>query len=189
MAAIKKLCKPYGLHSFCFTRYKIAYYGEKIKLNPGQLKPEFMQDLMSKNLFPPDDYFLKSIAESRGLSYTIGKQGYSRFLSDNNKPIYPMADGFCGSPSTETLKAGSVIIDRFGKDTGNFVSPKGTTFAERSLPKESESAEYHIYRVTKDIPNVLSGRTAPWFEQPGGGWQYKLPDKIMNLGEYLKEVD
>lgn len=158
--------------------------------NPtSRLDAKFVRNLMERNLFPPDDLFLQTIAESRGLSYTLGKQGYDRFFSDNNKPIYPMVDGFCGNPLTETLKAGSVIIDRYGKDTGNFVSPKGTAFAERSLLKESERAEYHIYRVTKDIHGVLSGRTAPWFEQPGGGWQYKLPDKIMNLAGFLEEVD
>ncbi|WP_293659609.1 TNT domain-containing protein [Phascolarctobacterium sp.] len=188
MAAIKKLCKPYGLHSFCFTRYKIAYYGEKIKLNPGQLKPEFMQDLMSKNLFPPDDYFLKSIAESQGLRYTIGKQGYARFLSDSGRTLYPRNNGFSGTPITETLKKGSLIVDRYGGSRGSFVSPVGTPFAERALPKEAQNKSVHVYRINKDLPDVLSGRTAAWFEQPGGGWQYKLPGRVMDLTEYLEEV-
>ncbi|WP_367883037.1 glycohydrolase toxin TNT-related protein [Phascolarctobacterium faecium] len=39
------------------------------------------------------------------------------------------------------------------------------------------------------MPGVLSGRTASWFSQPGGGWQYKLPGRIMNMADYLEEVD
>ena len=148
-----------------------------------------MRDLMERNLVPPSDSHLAAIAKSQGLSYTVGKQGYDRWFSDDNKPIYPMFDGFYGIFSTETLKAGSIIIDRYGKDTGNFVSPQGTAFGERSLPEKSKSDEYHIYRVKKDIPGVLSGRTAPWFGQPGGGWQYKFPGRIMNMTDYLEEVD
>lgn len=154
-----------------------------------RLDAALVRDLMERNLVPPSDSHLAAIAKSQGLSYTVGKQGYDRWFSDDNKPIYPMFDGFYGIFSTETLKAGSIIIDRYGKDTGNFVSPQGTAFGERSLPEKSKSDEYHIYRVKKDIPGVLSGRTAPWFGQPGGCWQYKLPGRIMNMTDYLEEVD
>lgn len=154
-----------------------------------RLDSALVRDLMERNLIAPSDSHLAAIAKSQGLSYTVGKQGYDRWFSDDNKPIYPMFDGFYGIFSTETLKAGSIIIDRYGKDTGNFVSPQGTAFGERSLPEKSKSDEYHIYRVKKDIPGVLSGRTAPWFGQPGGGWQYKLPGRIMNMADYLEEVD
>lgn len=154
-----------------------------------RLKPEFMQDLMSKNLFPPDDYFLKSIAESQGLRYTIGKQGYARFLSDSGRTLYPRNNGFSGGPVVETLKEGALIVDRYGDSGGSFVSPRGTSIGERSLPIESRGDVYHVYRIKKDIEGVLSGRTGAWFEQPGGGWQYKLPNRIMDLSDYLEEVE
>lgn len=154
-----------------------------------RLDAALVRDLMERNLVPPSDSHLAAIAKSQGLSYTVGKQGYNRWQSDNGWDIYPMFNGFYGTYSTETLKAGSVIVDRYGKYTGSFVSPQGTSFSERSLPPGSKNDEYHVYRVKKDIPGVLSGRTAPWFGQTGGGWQYKLPDKIMNLSDYLEEVD
>jgi len=154
-----------------------------------RLDAALVHDLMERNLIPPSDNHLAAIAKSQGLSYTVGKQGYNRWQSDNGWDIYPMFYGFYGTYSTETLKAGSVIVDRYGKYTGSFVSPQGTSFSERSLPPGSKNDEYHVYRVKKDIPGVLSGRTAPWFGQTGGGWQYKLPDKIMNLSDYLEEVD
>lgn len=159
-------------------------------MNPtSRLDAGLVRDLMERNLLPPTDSHLAAIAKSQGLSYTLGKRGAARWQSDNGWDIYPMYDGFYGSYGTETLKAGSVIVDRYGKATGSFVSPQGTKFAERSLPPKSQNEDYHIYRVKKNIPGVLSGRTAPWFGQTGGGWQYKLPDKIMNLSDYLEEVD
>ncbi|MEG1159469.1 MAG: TNT domain-containing protein [Acidaminococcaceae bacterium] len=130
---------------------------------------------------------MQDIEKYRGLRYTLGKEGYDRFLSDNSLPLYPRNDGFIGSPIKETLTRGSIIIDRYGCDTGRFVSPKGTGFEKRSLPKESINDEYHEYKVKQNIENVLSGRTAAWFEQIGGGWQYKLPDRIVNLSDYLEE--
>ncbi len=144
---------------------------------------------MSENLFPPDDYFLKTLASQAELPYTLGKEGYNRFLSDDGKPIYPANEGFIGAPIKEVVRKDTILIDRYGRDTGRFVSPQGTSFEERSLPKESINDEYHVYRVKKDIANVLSGRTAAWFEQSGGGWQYRLLDIIANLSDYLEEVD
>jgi hypothetical protein len=28
------------------------------------------------------------------------------------------------------------------------------------------------------MDNILEGEVAPWFEQPGGGWQYQLPQNV-----------
>jgi hypothetical protein len=154
-----------------------------------RLDAAFVRGLMEKNLFQPDDSFLSDIAKSQGLSYTLGKEGYARFLSDNGKALYPLNNGFVDIPIKETLRKGSVIVDRYGDSSGSFVSPKGTSLAERSLPIESRKDTYHTYRIKADIENVLSGRTASWFDQAGGGWQYKLPDRVVNLSEYLEEVD
>ena len=40
-------------------------------------------------------------------------------------------------------------------------------------------------------PFVQKGKIAPWFGRTGGGIQYKLPDRIVNLMEasMLREVD
>lgn len=44
------------------------------------------------------------------------------------------------------------------------------------------------YIVTEDLEGVFAGKTAPWFNQKGGGMQFKLPDKIVNIKSHLQEV-
>lgn len=144
--------------------------------------------LMEKNLFPPTDTFIASLAQKYGMPYTKGKKGEERFYSDKGKPIYPPNDGAVGTPKTITLKAGSVIVDRYGRETGQYLSPMGTPYEKRSLPRGSKEREYHIYQVIKDIGNVQEAEIGAWFGQPGGGVQYKLPKRIVELGGYLKEV-
>ena len=144
--------------------------------------------LMEKNLFPPTDAFIASLAQKYGMTYTKGKKGEDRFYSDEGKPIYPPNDGAVGTPKTIILKAGSIIVDRYGMDTGQYLSPMGTPYEQRSLPRGSKNREYHVYQVVKDIENVRAAEISAWFGQPGGGIQYKLPKRIIELGGYLKEV-
>lgn len=141
-----------------------------------RLKPEFVKNLMEQNLFPPSDNFVKELANRQGFSYTVGKQGVDRFYYDDGRPIYPPNDGFVGKPKIETLIKNSIIVDRYGEDTGRFVAPKGTTYTERSLPKGSASKDYRVYKIKKDIELVLSGRTAAWFGEAGaaGSINYQI---------------
>jgi hypothetical protein len=50
----------------------------------------------------------------------------------------------------------------------------GTPYEARSLFPESGSK--HTYRVKEgvNIDDVLEGHALPWFQQPGGGVQYKF---------------
>ena len=93
--------------------------------------------------------------------------------------IYPPNSGFKGKPSKKVLQPGE-IIDRYGYDSGYFVSPQGTPFEMRSLPADAISKPYHAYVVQKPV-KVLSGEIAPWFGQPGGGIQYKFFKSIKKL--------
>jgi len=79
---------------------------------------------------------------------------------------------------------------RYGHETGRFTSPEGTPFENRSLPPGSENRPFHTYEVLKPF-DVLEGDVAPWFDQPGGGIQYMLPDSIENLinDGYLRRVE
>ena len=144
--------------------------------------------LLEKNLFPPTDTFIASLAQKYGMPYTKGKKGEDRFYSDEGEPIYPPNDGAVGTPEIVTLKAGSVIVDRYGKYTGRYVSPKETLCENRALSRRTKKEEYHVYQIVKDIENVQKAEIAAWFGQPGGGIQYKLPKKIFELEGYLKEV-
>ena len=39
---------------------------------------------------------------------------------------------------------------------------------------------YSVFEVVKPI-GVRAGKIAPWFDQPGGGIQYMLPDLVDKL--------
>jgi hypothetical protein len=71
-------------------------------------------------------------------------------------------------------------IDRFGDDEGNLVYAVGTPFKERSLVPEWIDRPYRVYQVRQPV-QVLTGAAIPWFDQPGGGTAYLLPDAIGEL--------
>ncbi|MGH3762537.1 TNT domain-containing protein, partial [Actinophytocola sp.] len=71
-------------------------------------------------------------------------------------------------------------IDRFGEDDGNLVYALGTPFKERSLVPDWVDRPYHAYRVQQPV-QVLTGAAIPWFDQPGGGTAYMLPDALGEL--------
>ena len=85
---------------------------------------------------------------------------------------YPENNGFDGSSTSTVLQPGT-RLDRFGGESGSFLSPEGTPFAERALPSGSFRSEYHQYEVVKPLP-VESGTAKPWFDHPGGGTQFYL---------------
>jgi len=57
------------------------------------------------------------------------------------------------------------------------------------LAPGSKTKPYHIYEVVKPIEG-LGGKVVPWFDEPGGGIQYKFDKTIKQLldGGYIKEV-
>jgi hypothetical protein len=71
-------------------------------------------------------------------------------------------------------------IDRFGDDDGNLVYAAGTPFAERSLVPDWIDRPYHVYRVRQPV-QALTGAAIPWFDQPGGGTAFLLPDAIGDM--------
>jgi hypothetical protein len=98
-------------------------------------------------------------------------------------PITPLP----GEPPLTLFRGKRVIelepgteIDRFGDDDGNLVYAAGTPFTERSLVPEWIERPYHVYRVRQPV-QALTGAAIPWFDQPGGGTAYLLPDAIGDL--------
>lgn len=153
----------------------------KLQLHAGKKSDE---ELMAENLIPPTDEFIESIAKMYCMTYTKGKKGEDRFYSDDGRPIYPLNDGFVGEPEKITLKAGEMLVDRYGPVYGGYVSPKNVSFEERALPRTTKIEEYCVFVIKKDIKDVLSGVAAAWFGGPGGGIQYKLP---LGTKQLLKE--
>ncbi|KAF7290801.1 hypothetical protein MIND_01321100 [Mycena indigotica] len=97
-------------------------------------------------------------------------------------PIEPAAQSQLEVPISgiQELERG-MLLDRFGKETGQYLAPYGTPFSQRALPPASLNPpqganattryDYHIYRVLKPF-DVRSGPIAAWFDQPGQGTQY-----------------
>jgi hypothetical protein len=51
----------------------------------------------------------------------------------------------------------------------------------RSLPSEYKiTKSYNIYEVIEPF-EAWEGKISPWFDQPGGGIQYKMPKTIEEL--------
>jgi hypothetical protein len=108
-------------------------------------------------------------------------------------PITPLP----GEPPLTLFRGKRVIelepgteIDRFGDDDGNLVYMAGTPFSERSLVPEWIDRPYHAYRVRQPV-QALTGAAIPWFDQPGGGTAFLLPDAIGDLVAHghLEELD
>ncbi|SNQ48374.1 conserved exported hypothetical protein [Frankia canadensis] len=99
--------------------------------------------------------------------------------------IFPPSDGYYlrtdGSPvrNTVTLRPGQQI-DRFGLPRGSFLSPRGTEYAQRSIPPSNlddttrpAGCNYHAYQVLQPF-QVYTGAIRPWFDQPGSGRQFQV---------------
>jgi hypothetical protein len=97
---------------------------------------------------------------------------------------YPPADGYVIGPGGKPLifratLADGQLIDRYGSEYGQYLAPIGSPYASRSIPPQSlvstpaTYCNYRAYRVRKPF-TVDSGPIAPWFGQPGFGWQYQL---------------
>ena len=101
---------------------------------------------------------------------------------------FPQRDGFSGRPKTIVLRPGTVI-DRFGSPGGNFHAPADASYMGRAVPYDRLKMAYYRYQVVKPL-RVAAGKAAPWFDQPGGGIQYKTSKRVSDLvaSGYLKQV-
>lgn len=112
-----------------------------------------------------------------------------REIFDNPKYIdqktgaynWPEDSGFANGSKPMTLQPGT-LIDRYGPESGHFLSPEGTPFEQRALFPGTQMKGYSIYEVVKPL-EVQGGEVAPWFNQPGGGTQYETSSSIESLIE------
>jgi len=100
----------------------------------------------------------------------------SLLYPEESLPTKPYA--IAGTVSDAHLTAGT-IVDRFGYPGGGWLGAEGVPFAERSLPPDSALKPFYQYVV--DDPTALppgwkieQSQAAPWFNQPGGGTQYRI---------------
>jgi Tuberculosis necrotizing toxin len=104
----------------------------------------------------------------------------------------PQALGYedgCLKPASGAALAENAVIDRYGRPSGNFLAPEGTPYEERALPYDKAKMPYYRYQVLKPLA-VKTCKAVPWFDQPGGGVQYKVEKSVQLLIEdkYLKDV-
>jgi hypothetical protein len=90
------------------------------------------------------------------------------------------------TPKTIELQPGT-LFDRYGNTKGTYASPAGTPYGMRALASGTETKAYNVYEVVKPFKG-LGGEIAPWFNQRGGGIQYKFEESIEKLLEkgYIK---
>jgi hypothetical protein len=107
-------------------------------------------------------------------------------IVDKTKEIvWPPNNGaVLGTEKNVTLSKG-YQFDRYGYDVGTYVSPLGTPYEKRSLAPGTEAKPYKVFEVVKPVRGEAS-IIAPWFDQPGGGIQFRLEDTIENLLELGK---
>ncbi len=84
--------------------------------------------------------------------------------------IWPDNDGFPPGyvPQPAHLPEGT-IIDRFGSEFGQYLSPDGTPFGDRSVRPETTGGQYNRYMITgAPLPpgwQIVEGPVHPWFGQ------------------------
>ena len=121
--------------------------------------------------------------------YTPSDELYSKYKEVFDNPKYynqktgsinwPKNDGFESTPIDEVLQPGT-RIDRYGSDFGSFTSPEGIPYEMRAVAPGTKLKPYSVFEVVEPI-NVKAGKIAPWFDEPGGGIQYLLPDTVDEL--------
>ena len=147
---------------------------------------------MGMNLVEPSAEFIEELAKSQGKEYTKNKEKNtaSFYMADDGiTPIWPPNDGTVWHSDKVVLNPGSIILSRYGDNAGRYVSPAGTSYEERALAPNTDRNDEHWFVIQEPI-EADRGVIAAWFNQKGGGIQYKLQERIRDLilSEMLKEL-
>lgn len=117
----------------------------------------------------------------------IGKPGNRKLEWATN---YPPNNGAAGPVRVHRLQE-DVKLDRYGDPSGGYMSNAGDTFEMRALPGTPKGApNNYTTTIGKDNKslNVEEADIAPWFDQPGGGKQYRLIDPSGKVAKYSVEL-
>lgn len=111
----------------------------------------------------------------------------SGWVDEAGKVFWPTKSFTNTTPKTIELQPGT-LFDRYGSSKGTWAAPAGTPYEMRALSPGTETTKYTVYEVVKPIKG-LGGEVAPWFNQTGGGIQYKFEESISDLLRkgYIKE--
>jgi len=160
--------------------------------------PENLSDPRASALFPPGydplhghsvDQAIHDLSDG---SYPDGslKWDYANQAPDGGKII-----GDSRYPVSHDPLLTDVTIDRFGSPGGKCASPEGLPYPSRGLPPDMAGAQYHQYRVVRDIPGNLvetSYIEKAFYENRGHppGIQFTFSKSISELVKegYLEEL-
>lgn len=92
---------------------------------------------------------------------------------------WPPNDGAAGTITPVVLPPG-MILDRFGCEGGNYLSPRGAAFTARALPYVCATSPYFTYRVARPLL-AWTAKAAPWFDQKGGATQFQTDASVAQL--------
>lgn len=98
----------------------------------------------------------------------------------NGSIWWPPNNGAVANTEHDTQLPAGTVVGRIGGTKGRYVAPPNTPREKLSLAPSSDSAPYTEYRLLKTV-KVKEAIVAPWFDKPGGGTQYLLPDSIENM--------
>lgn len=105
----------------------------------------------------------------------VGKPGARKLRIATD---YPPDNGAAGPTLTHRLGK-DVKLDRYGPETGGYMSNGGDSFEMRALPGQPSGApNKYTTTIGRDSKSLMveEAEIAPWFDQPGGGKQYRLID-------------
>lgn len=147
----------------------------------GKLSPEDREKLDGWKYRPDDQLYLDNKEVFDNPKY------YNQETGEIN---WPPNDGVVeGTSKNVTLEPGTKI-DRYGADDGYYTAPIDTPYEERAVAPGTDQKPYSQFEVVKPIEAVEQGEVAPWFDQPGGGTQYLMPESIEDLIDegYLRRI-
>ncbi len=112
----------------------------------------------------------------------------SEFLDFNNSDYietgkhcvnWPEGNGFEGE-ATETVLPKNTTVARYGSEHGHFATDVGTNPSEISVPYDTDTQEYHEYRVCTEV-TCMSGKAKSSFGVEGGGKQYAFSKSFAQM--------
>ncbi len=161
------LRNKYGVNNVEWSTKETLSYGDRLRVASwGDNIPTDEMYIKYKSVYQNDLYFNQATGEI----------------------LWPANNGFAEYPNEIVLKQGT-IIDRYGSDFVTYVSPDGTPYEMCALAPGTELKPYSRFEVLKDI-KVEAGEISPWFDEPGGGTQYRLPETVDDLidGQVLRRI-
>ncbi len=109
-----------------------------------------------------------------------GTASSAKWVDEAGNIKWPANNGAIEGTEKNVVLQKGYQFDRYGKNSGSYVSPVDTPFEMRSLAPGTENTPYKVFEVVKPVRGQGSV-IAPWFDQPGGGIQFKLNNSIDEL--------